>query len=331
MPRLGVNALRWLLLLVNVGALFGMGYFAVGLVLKGSEEQLAIELPDASKFVVPEEGQRPFDAGKLNNLLRIHKTEKPIPVQPKPVTPKEDLPAMQSGPLDSWEIASTTATGPYRAMTIQQKVETNVVTAPTAGRNTRRATRGRTPSSRSRTNRSRSVRRPSPAAAQQTRYVRQGGTFTIDGLEYTAERIELEPEALEYRDPAGRRYRLEREKVELTGLDFDENGKISMLIGAEDDGSETNLPQGAVPPSQDNRGEVRRPAKPAPRTTPPKPNARPGRQGTDAGSARARQAAEAADRAKAARMRANDPNSRMSPEEREKAIYQGGGNRPRNR
>jgi len=176
------------------------------------------------------------------------------------------------------------------------------------------------------------VRRPSPAAAQQTRYVRQGGTFTIEGLEYTAERIELEPEALEYRDPAGRRYRLERKEVVITGLDFDENGKISMLIGAEDDGSESNLQSGAVPPSQDNRGEVRRPAKPAPKTSPKSNNARPSRQTTGAGSPRARQAAEAADRAKAARMRVNDPNSpRMTTEEREKAIYQGGGNRPRNR
>ena len=39
-------------------------------------------------------------------------------------------------------------------------------------------------------------------------------------------KIEINPEALEYLDPAGRPYRIERQKETIEGLDFDDNGYL---------------------------------------------------------------------------------------------------------
>ena len=128
MPRLNVNTLRWLLLganLLALGGLIALGWNLVG----GSGDQLRASLPEPGKFVVSPDLQQTIDSAQLNSLIRIHKTLPPEVAKPKPPEP-EDLEVHQGGPLDQWEIASTTIDPAGRKyLTLEQKVETSAVRA----------------------------------------------------------------------------------------------------------------------------------------------------------------------------------------------------------
>ncbi len=281
MPRLGVNALRWLLLVVNLGALAGVTMLGQSLVRNYSDDQLRLTLPDPEEFVVPPETEQVFDQGQLRAMLAMHNRKLPLPPRP-PAPPKEpELEIHNGGPLEAWEIASTTVKDAYRAVQLQESVETVITTGrPTPTRRARNVPPSNRRRASSRTNRS-AGRRPTSAGAesQRVRYVREGDEFTIDDKEYTALRITVLPEEeFEYRDAAGRSYKLTREYPELDGVELNDDGKVISLLGQSDEdlGLEVTTPgaaNSAVP--ADEMGSIQRGGGRAPATKKQTPTRQP--------------------------------------------------------
>lgn len=258
MPRIGVNTLRWLLLVVNVGALAGLSYLGFDIAF-GSDQQLRTTLPDPASVAVAEQAQDNIDAQVLNAVVMVHKAQPPRVAAPKPPPVRELPDAMQEGPLSDWEIVNLLASDGRRSATIEESVQQNVVnqvTQPTRGRAIR------TRSARSRTTRQ-PTRRTAVPTTSRTKYLREGREFTIDGVDYVALRISMEPQEVEYAlaDGSQRRYILVGEDAEWTGFDEIDGGGI-LLTGLTDE--ELGLEPGANPAagvpetSEDDRGSVRR-------------------------------------------------------------------------
>ena len=257
MPRLGVTALRWMLLVVNLAALTGVLLLAVSYIRPSKDDELRMTLPEPSAFVVPPEAEQVFDQGQLRTMLQRHNRKPPPPPRP-PAPPREREPEIvDGGPLGTWEIASTTIKDSYRAVQIQERVETSTVTTTRPSRTSARtSSRSRVPPNRSRRAGSRTSRRPAAASQQRTRYVREGSNFKIDDKVYVAVSIEVYPEErFEYKDGANRKYVITREPVELEGVELDNAGRIVTLIGQIDDGETTPGAPAAVP--DDERGSIR--------------------------------------------------------------------------
>ena len=263
MPRLGVDALRWLLVLLNLAALGGAVFLGQRLVMKGVEDQVRSELPGASVFAVPEEVEKVFDSRQVNRIQGLWKREKPKPPAPVEAPPQPDLPEVaDGGPLSGWEIAYVVIPpgGGLRGASIQEKqVETAVpgvgARPPTTAR--------RAPTSRSAR---RSVRTPRRVAAPQaqvgrSKYVREGVPFRIEDSWFTPVRISATPdEEMEFKDEAGRTFVLLRENFP-EAPQIEENDGVLVLRGLSPEDLQDEAAPGqpatqAVP--DDRRGEVQR-------------------------------------------------------------------------
>ena len=259
MPRLSVTALRWLLLVVNAGVLGGVVFLGQDLVRNASDGHLRQEMPNPAEFVVPEDREQVFNASQQRNLTNIHKRKKPKPPAPPPPRQTQELPAAQGGPLKEWEIAYVVIDGDERAAEIREKTAQATVTRPTT-------TRGRPSRTRSnrRTSRNRSTATRRTAATQQGRhrYVREGGIFRVDDVEFTVVKIQFQPsEMLEYRPvgAGGRAYQISRERPELTGVELDSHGKITTLVGLGPDelNPDPNAAPTAEPANKDQESSIR--------------------------------------------------------------------------
>ncbi len=286
MPRLGVNALRWLLLASNVGVLTGLGFLGWDLFMPGADKQLHIALPEPDAVKVPMQAHSNFNPRDLNQIIRVHK-DKPV-VRSEPRIQEPELPSIQSeGPLQGWEITMTLRSKSRGFASIAEKVVQNVVTPGRTGAQGRpptRNTRSRGPSSRTRQTRT-PTRRTAVANASRTKFFGEGEDFSIDGNLYLARRISSSPRELEYEElenvterPTGRRYTLTGDLPEWLGYEPNERGGI-LIRGLLDDELDIDPTRvGQAPPAEavvnaDERGEVRRTSE-QPRRAPAPPTNR---------------------------------------------------------
>lgn len=269
MPRLSVTTLRWLLLVVNAGVLGGVVFLGQDLVRNASDGHLRQEMPDPAEFIVPEEREQVFNASQQRNLTNIHKRKKPKPPAPPPPREPRDLQPAQGGPLQEWEVAFVVVDGDERAAEIREKVAQATVVPNSRAR----SSRGRTSRSRGRSSTRRPATRRTAAAQQQGRhrYVREGGLFKVDDVEFTVVKIQFEPsEMVEYRPASGggRAYQISRVRAEQTGVELDSDGKITTLVGLGPDDLNPDPSAAPTPPAvnKDTESSIKS-ARPAPAKT----------------------------------------------------------------
>jgi hypothetical protein len=336
MPRLGVNTLRWLLFVVNLAALGGLGYLSWNLFSAGARDQLRIGLPDPSEVAVSEEVRKTFDAKDLNQILRVHKDAPRAKAEPKPVETAPP-PLVEGGPLSGWEVAVAIFAEEKWFASLQEKVQQNIVPNqpgqrtvappdPRGGRARPGASRPRQPV----------TRRAAPQTALRTKWVVEGHDFKIDGNSYQALRVSVAPSELEYRDQAtGRVYKLSGAVNPWTGYDPGTRGAITLRgltdeeLGIDPTQNPLAAAQGAA--AADERGEVKKAGDPAAPAA--APGAEPAAKPTPISREAAKNAAAVREdkNAEASREKLQEIERMQLPEEERKAIQealQGAGEKP---
>jgi len=291
MPRIGVNALRWLLFVVNLGALAGLGLLSWNLFVPGAGDQLRIGLPDPTSVAVSAEVRKTFDAKDLNQILRVHKDAPRAKPDPRPVEAAPP-PLVEGGPLSGWEVAVAIFSEGHRCASLQEKVQQSIVgnqpTQRVVAPPDPRGGRARAGSSRPRpTPRG----RPAPQTQLRSRFVVEGDEFKIDGNSYQALRISIEPSELEYRDHStGRTYKLSATEAAWQGYEPGDRGMITLRGLSEEELEELGIAPAQNPltagqgaPNADDRGEVKKAG------TPPAPEAAPTAREAAKNSAAARE------------------------------------------
>ncbi|MFQ5654805.1 MAG: hypothetical protein ACE5GW_08750, partial [Planctomycetota bacterium] len=238
MPVISVLALRWLLVVVNLGVLGLLGYGAVDF-FRGPQDELELKLPDPKGFAVPEERTRGSDDRQLNSLIVNLYRKPPIKAAPRPV-PTEDpnLPPAETGPLSGWEVLSVIidpeVVPEERFAQVRERVQSTSITPK--GRSARRGSARRARSnvrSSSRNRRGRGRR-----TQQRVKQLRQGREITIDEKTFYIERVTRNPDRVIYslgpqrytltKDADTESYlRVEEDQVRLVGRDLEEEERAA--------------------------------------------------------------------------------------------------------
>lgn len=260
--RFSVTATRWLLVAVNLGVLYLVGYAAYDFFLGGPDE-LKEDLPTVASvhMELPKERTK---ADPTTKLIRDMYAVPPAPTKKREPAPKprEDQIA-QGGPLSNWKVSSVIVdpSGEKYAFLIEGQTETRGISPQN---NRRKRSSGRSSRSRNRT-RSRGVTQTA------TEFVYIGDR--IGGDDNPSEIIDItaNPDTVVYEN-RGKQYQLDRgDKAEsVLSEEVNEDGrKVLVLRGkSQAELEEAGVQPSKAPPANDNvkKGSIGAGDKPKPKT-----------------------------------------------------------------